>query len=157
VPIIDVTVAAVIAHEERFLLVKERVAGRLVLNQPAGHLENGESLLDAVVRETVEETGFRFVPSGVVGIYLWHCEEGERDFLRVCFTGRATPPSGPVTLDDGIVSVHWLSRSDLLSSGRRLRSPLVMRCIDDYCANVRYPLDCLSHVVDPASARGKLA
>src|SRR5690606_15189510 len=118
---IDVTVAAVIEREQRFLLVEERVGGGLVLNQPAGHVEPGESLLDAVVREAREETGFQFEPRSVVGIYLWHSEEADTSFLRTVFCGPAEPPAGTPALDDGIVAVHWLKRSQLLSRSGDLR------------------------------------
>lgn len=143
---IDVTVAAVIERDERFLLVEERAGGQLVLNQPAGHVEPGESLIDAVVREAFEETGFDFMPREVVGIYLWHSEEADTSFLRTVFCGSARPPASTPTLDEGIVAVHWLKRGQLLLRSGDLRSPLVLRCIDDYLAGVRYPLDCLTHL-----------
>lgn len=145
---IDVTVAAVIENGGRFLVVEEQALGRIVINQPAGHLEPGESLTDAVVRETHEETGFRFAPRSVIGIYLWHSDEAERSFLRVTFAGAASAPLSPPQLDDGILAVHWLSRPELRTRKAQLRSPMVMRCIDDFCAGARYPLTCLSHV-DP--------
>lgn len=145
-PKIDVTVAAVVPDGERYLLVEERVGGQLVFNQPAGHLEANESLPSAVIRETLEETGFLFEPEFVVGIYLWHSEEADRSFLRVTFAGAAAAPKRDVELDAGIVAVHWLSRNQLLSPERRLRSPMVLRCLDDYCNGTRYPLDCLTHL-----------
>jgi 8-oxo-dGTP pyrophosphatase MutT (NUDIX family) len=143
---IDVTVAAVIENRGRFLVVEERALGRIVFNQPAGHLEPGESLTDAVVRETHEETGFHFEPRFVIGVYLWHSNEAERSFLRVTFSGAASAPPSPTQLDDGILAVHWLSRGELRNREAQLRSPMVMRCIDDFCAGARYPLTCLSHV-----------
>lgn len=143
---IDVTVAAVIERDERFLLVQERVGGQLVLNQPAGHVEVGESLLDAVVRETLEETGFTFQPRHFLGIYAWHHHEAGITFLRTAFCGTAQPPRDDPRLDEGIVGVHWLKRSQLLSRAEELRSPLVLRCIDDYLAGVRHPLSCITHV-----------
>jgi 8-oxo-dGTP pyrophosphatase MutT (NUDIX family) len=145
---IDVTVAAIIERDGRFLVVEERSGGRLVLNQPAGHLEQGESLLAAVARETLEETGHRFEPDYVVGVYLWRSEEADTTYLRVAFCG-AVEPSADVhaaSLDDGIVAVHWLSRAQLLRRGHELRSPMVLRCLDDYLAGQRYPLDCLSYL-----------
>ena len=154
-PGIDVTVAAVIERDGRFLLVEERVGGALVLNQPAGHLEHGESLLDAVAREAFEETGYRFVPSHIVGFYLWRAEETGTTYLRVAFCGVAEPPTNTPTLDEGIVAVHWLTRAQLTS--RRLRSPMVLRCLDDYAAGCRYPLDCLTYMPPAVSAPAKLA
>jgi 8-oxo-dGTP pyrophosphatase MutT (NUDIX family) len=142
---IDVTVAAVIEHDDRFLLVEEIVGGAQVLNQPAGHLEPGESLAAAAVRETLEETGYRFTPREVVGIYLWKSESGVT-FLRVAFCGTAVPPAESPRLDDGIVGVHWLSRTQLLSRGAQLRSPMVLRCIEDFRSGTRFPLACLTHL-----------
>lgn len=143
---IDVTVAAVIEHNGSFLVVEEECHGRIVLNQPAGHLEPRESLVEAAVRETREETGFLFTPAEIVGIYLWHSEEADRSFLRVSFTGPAEPPQAEPELDAVIVATHWLTRNQLLQRQSRLRSPLVMRAIDDYRAGIRFPLDTLSHL-----------
>jgi 8-oxo-dGTP pyrophosphatase MutT (NUDIX family) len=155
---IDVTVAAIIERDDRFLLVEELVGGNRVLNQPAGHLETGESLPHAVARETLEETGYRFEPTHLVGIYLWRCDDGTT-FLRVVFCGTHTAPTEPPRLDEGILGVHWLTRSQLLGRERDLRSPLVLRCLDDYLNRVRYPLETLSYIATPpveveALARG---
>lgn len=154
---IDVTVAAVIEQNGKFLVVEERSKnGTLVLNQPAGHLEQGESLINAVIREAFEETGHRFLPSHVVGFYLWRNEAGSNTYFRVAFCGSAEPPSGPATLDEGIVATHWLTRAQLLGRRGELRSPMVMRCLDDYLAGRRYPLDCLNHL-DPLTLSTTLA
>jgi 8-oxo-dGTP pyrophosphatase MutT (NUDIX family) len=154
---IDVTVAAVIERDERFLLVEERACGRIVFNQPAGHLEPEESLLAAVARETREETGYRFEARHILGIYLWRAEESGKSFLRVTFTGSFEPPSRPPRLDEGIVAVHWLTRNQLLAMRAQLRSPIVLRCIDDYRAGVRYPLECLTHLELDAPGGARLA
>jgi 8-oxo-dGTP pyrophosphatase MutT (NUDIX family) len=98
---IDVTVAALIEQDRRFLCVEERVGDRLVFNQPAGHLEAGESLLEAVVREVAEETGFTFAPEGIVGVYLWPCDAAERSYLRVCFA-HALSTDVPALFANGI-------------------------------------------------------
>jgi 8-oxo-dGTP pyrophosphatase MutT (NUDIX family) len=156
-PGIDVTVAAIIERDGRFLLVEERAGGNLVLNQPAGHLEHGESLLAAVVRETLEETGHRFTPSHVVGFYLWRSEQAATTYLRVAFCGAAEPPRQPVPLDDGIVAAHWLSHAQILSRAHQLRSPMVLRGLDDYLAGRRYPLDCLTYIDVGAPAQAKAA
>jgi 8-oxo-dGTP pyrophosphatase MutT (NUDIX family) len=154
---IDVTVAALIERRNRFLLVEERVDGQLVLNQPAGHLEPGESLVAAAIREVAEETGHVFVPEAVVGVYLWQCDPGTRSYLRVCFTGTATAPRAQPTLDHGIVGVHWLTRKELENPPRKLRSPMVLRCIDDLCNGARFPLSCLRYVETDPLATTKLA
>jgi 8-oxo-dGTP pyrophosphatase MutT (NUDIX family) len=143
---IDVTVAAVIEEDERYLVVEEQAAGQLVYNQPAGHLEPGESLVEAVIRETLEETGFRFEPRSLLGIYLWRHPHNDVTLLRVAFTGDATPPAGQPVLDDGIVATHWMTRNQLLGHSARLRSPLVLRSIDDYRAGTRHPLQVLQTV-----------
>jgi 8-oxo-dGTP pyrophosphatase MutT (NUDIX family) len=142
-----VTVAAIIERDGRFLMVEERATTGLVLNQPAGHLEQNESLVTAVVRETIEETGHHFEPSHIVGFYLWRSETGTT-YLRVVFCGTAEPSADVAPLDEEIVAVHWLTRSQLLSKQRHLRSPMVLRCLDDYLAGRRYPLHCLTYL-DP--------
>jgi 8-oxo-dGTP pyrophosphatase MutT (NUDIX family) len=146
----DVTVAAVVERDGQFLFVEERANGRIVLNQPAGHLERGESLVDAVARETLEETGWTFVPQQIVGIYLWQAEHGSKTFLRVAFCGqlRGHDPSRP--LDHGILRTRWLDREQLASLQEKHRSPLVARCVDDYLAGTRYPLELLTHVLPAA-------
>jgi 8-oxo-dGTP pyrophosphatase MutT (NUDIX family) len=145
---IDVTVAAIVEREGKFLMVEERSGSHLVLNQPAGHLEQGESLIAAVVRETLEETAHHFEPSHVVGLYLWRSEEAATTYLRVAFCGSADPMADVETLDDGIVAVHWLTRAQLRTRERQLRSPMVLRCLDDYLAGHRHPLEIL-HYLDP--------
>jgi 8-oxo-dGTP pyrophosphatase MutT (NUDIX family) len=152
---VDVTVAAVVERDRRFLMVEERVGGAFVLNQPAGHLEPDESLVEAVIRETLEETGFRFTPRHLLGVYLWRSAEADKSFLRVAFAGEAQAPARPAKLDDGIVAVHWLTRNQLLARSAELRSPMVMQCIDDYRAGVRYPLDCLVRLGDLQASRAR--
>jgi len=147
---IDVTVAAIIERAGKFLMVEERAGPNLVLNQPAGHLEQGESLLAAVTREALEETGHRFEPEHLVGFYLWHSKDAGTTYLRVAFCGAVEPSADVAALDDGIVALHWFSRAQLARRVHELRSPMVLRCIDDYLAGRRYPLDCLVYL-DPRS------
>lgn len=142
----DVTVAAVIEREGRFLLVEERVSGRVVFNQPAGHVEDGESLRDAVVRETLEETAWHFEPDALIGIYLWKSGLRNRSFLRIAFSGACRARDAQRPLDDGILRAVWLSREELAERQGRLRSPMVLRCIDDYLSGARYPQDLLNHL-----------
>lgn len=140
----SVTVATVIERQGRFLVVEERIGERRVFNQPAGHLEAGESLVEAAVRETLEETGRAFTPRSLVGVYLWHGAGGRPTFLRVTFAGEAGEPEAGRALDPEILGCHWLGRDELLARAGSLRSPLVMRCIDDYLAGSRHPLSLLS-------------
>ena len=142
----NTVVAAVIEREGKFLVVKERSEGRLVYNQPAGHLDENEGLLTAVRREVLEETGWHFDPTALVGVYLWKHPAGHTTYLRFCFTGVVMRHDADRPLDDGIVAALWLSRQELLAQEDQLRSPLVLRCIDDYLAGVRHPLTMLHHV-----------
>lgn len=143
---VDITVAALIEQDGRFLLVEEHAGGRAVINQPAGHLEPGETLAEAVVRETLEETGYHFEPTEVLGLYHWYSEQDDLAFLRVAFCGEATAPKSTPVLDDVIIRTHWLTRDQVLARGERLRSAMVLRCIDDYRAGARFPLACLAEL-----------
>lgn len=149
----DVTVAAIAERDGQFLLVEERASGRIVLNQPAGHLEERESLIEAVARETLEETGWHFVATHVVGVYVWRPDHGQRTFLRVAFCGslEAHDPTRP--LDHGILRTRWLTREQIASPAARLRSPMVLRCVDDYLAGTRYPCSLISHLVSAPPAQ----
>ena len=145
----DVTVAAVIERDGRFLLVEEHVGERLVINQPAGHLEANESLIDAAVREALEETAWDFVPEAVSGIYLWQHPERNISFLRVAFAGKVTDHHSNRRLDRGIRRTLWLTRDEVVQRTAHLRSPMVLRCIDDYLAGQRHPLTVLTHMLNP--------
>jgi 8-oxo-dGTP pyrophosphatase MutT (NUDIX family) len=149
----DLTVAALVQRDDRFLIVEERIRNRLVFNQPAGHVEDGESILDAVVRETLEETAWHFRPRHLLGLYLWRNAESGRSFLRVAISGEVTSHDAQRPLDHGILAAHWLSREQLLAQPSRLRSPLVLSCIDDHLAGRRHDLSALSYLGSPAIAR----
>ncbi len=143
----DVTVAAVVERQGRFLLVEERVATQWVFNQPAGHVEAGESLSEAVIRETLEETAWGFIPRHFLGVYLWKPPQpGPRSFLRLAFIGEATDRDPHRPLDRGIRRALWLSRDELFQHRDRLRSPMVLSCVDDYLAGRRYPLEMITHL-----------
>lgn len=141
-----VTVAAVIEREGAFLLVEERIDGQLVLNQPAGHVEDGESLLAAVMRETLEETGWEFQPESVVGLYRWRHPRNGETYFRVCFSGIALRHHPERPLDEGITGTVWLSAEELVRQSHRHRSPLVQRCVLDYRHGRRFPLQLLQDV-----------
>jgi 8-oxo-dGTP pyrophosphatase MutT (NUDIX family) len=138
----SVTVAAVIERDGRFLLVEELIDGRKVLNQPAGHLDPGESLAAACAREAMEETAHRFEPTGLVGIYRWYYEPKDVTFLRFCFRGNLLGKEDR-PLDKEIIRLHWLSAAQVKASAA-VRSPLVYRCIEDWLAGRNYPLEVFS-------------
>jgi 8-oxo-dGTP pyrophosphatase MutT (NUDIX family) len=140
-----VTVAAVIERDGRFLLIEERDGSSLVLNQPAGHWEEGETLPAACVRETLEESAYEFNPTALVGIYRWRPPASDTTYLRFAFAGRVGEQLPNRTLDEGIVRAVWLSLDELRASLARHRSPLVLRCVEDYLAGNRFPMDILTH------------
>lgn len=144
----SVTVAAIVEHQGRFLLVEEHTPEGLRLNNPAGHLDPGESPLQAVIREALEETAREFRPTALVGIYLSRFVRAGRGehpgedvtYLRIAFTGTVGEPLPGRTLDEGIVRTLWLSHDELRAGAARHRSPLVQRCVDDLVAGRRHPL-----------------
>jgi 8-oxo-dGTP pyrophosphatase MutT (NUDIX family) len=141
-----VTVAAVAERAGRFLMVEEAADGAHVLNQPAGHLEAGESLVEAVKRETLEETAWQFCPSALVGIYLWTHARSRTSYLRVTFCGDCTAHHADRPLDEGVLRTLWLTYGELHAERQRLRSPMVLRCIEDYLAGCRYPIELLNEI-----------
>ncbi|HXF07161.1 MAG TPA: NUDIX hydrolase [Candidatus Acidoferrales bacterium] len=137
-----VTVAAIAQRRSRFLLVEEQGRDNTVFNQPAGHLEPGESLIDAVIRETLEETGYRFEPRGVVALYLWRpAPTSDRTILRVNFWGDLTEQAHPGPLDADILATHWFDADALRAQAGRLRSPLVLRAVEDFARGLHLPLE----------------
>ena len=152
----NVVVAAIIEREGKFLLVEERAEGRLVLNQPAGHLDEGESLMQAAVRETLEETAWHFTPESLLGIYRWlHPTKGVT-YLRFAFTGHVTHHDENRALDDEIVRTLWLSPEEIRAARTRHRSPQVERCLNDCLAGQRYSLELLKELQDftvPSTSR----
>jgi 8-oxo-dGTP pyrophosphatase MutT (NUDIX family) len=139
----SVTVAAVIERQGKFLLVQERIDGKLVLNQPAGHLDPGESLVAACRREVLEETAHCFEPTALVGIYRWRHAAKDVTFLRFCFRGNITG-SESRPLDKEIMALHWLTAEELKQREPEHRSPLVQKCVEDFLAGRHYPLEVLS-------------
>ena len=142
---LDLTVAAIAEDSGRFLFVQERAARRVVLNQPAGHVEPGESLVEAVVRETREETGREFRPAALTGLYLWQGNAG-RTVLRISFAGSVGERAAGSQLDRAILRNLWLDRGELAARSAEHRSPLVQLCVDDYLRGARYPLEMIAQV-----------
>ncbi len=140
------TVAAIIERDNKFLMVEELAHGKLVLNQPAGHLDPDESLITAVIRETHEETAWQFIPEAITGIYLWKHPDNDKTFLRIAFCGSCKNHNATQALDEGIQAAVWKTRDELIHQQHKLRSPMVMNCIDDYLAGKRSPLDLLTHL-----------
>ncbi|MBS1217198.1 MAG: Nudix-like and phosphohydrolase YmfB [Proteobacteria bacterium] len=143
----NVTVAAVVERDGAFLLVEEQTADGLRYNQPAGHLEAGESLLDAVVRETLEETAWQFTPTALIGVYQYRQRQSGITYLRFAFTGNLSGHDANRPLDTGIVDALWLPAAAIRATRARHRSPLLLQCVEDYLAGQRYPLDLLYHHV----------
>jgi len=141
-----ITVAAVVPDGNRYLLVEERIDGRLVLNQPAGHLDVNESLIDAVIRETREETAWAVRPIGLIGIYQLLLPQVH--FVRMTFLCEALEHDSKQALDTEIVRTHWLTREEIASHVVPQRSALVLRCIDDHIAGRLWPLE---QIVEPFS------
>ena len=136
----SVTVAAVIEKAGKFLVVEEDYDGRRVLNQPAGHLDPGESLIHACAREVMEETAHHFAPTWLIGIYRWYYAPRDITFLRFTFAGELGGFEAGRALDKEIVATHWMSREELVARSAEHRTPLVLQCLDDYLAGRRYPL-----------------
>ncbi len=138
------TVAALCERDGKFLLVKEKADGGIVYNQPAGHLEPGETLLEAVVRETLEETRYRFTPQALQGIYRYRPNASSaQTYLRFLFRGEAEDlVEGE--MDQGIIAAEWLSYAQVLSCREQHRSPMVLQCIEDFRQRPAYPLDVIS-------------
>ena len=135
----DITVAAVVERDGHFLVVEERINNRLVYNQPAGHVEAGEDFLQAVRRETLEETAWHFEPKWLLGVYRWHVPGKPRSTLRFAYAGSVRDHDPKRALDTPVVAAHWLTRTQLLALPAR--TPMVMQCIDDYLAGARLPLN----------------
>jgi 8-oxo-dGTP pyrophosphatase MutT (NUDIX family) len=142
----DVTVATVVVSDGRLLMVEEAVAGKRVLNQPAGHLEPDESLVEAALRETREETGWDVRLTAFVGAYQWKAPESGRHYLRFAFAAEPVSHDPGRPLDEGIIQALWLAPAELRAQSERHRSPLVWQVVADFLAGRRFPLDLLQHL-----------
>ena len=139
-----VVVAAVVERDGRFLLVEEQTDCGILFNQPAGHLEEGESLLAAVRREMFEETAHHFEPEELLGIYHWRHPTKDRTYLRFAFTGVITGFDPTASLDAGILRAVWMTPAEIAESRMRHRSPFVDQCVADYLSGRRFPLDLIN-------------
>ena len=150
----NVTVAAIVERDQKFLLVEENADNHVVFNQPAGHLEKDESLIDAVKREVLEETAWEFIPQAIVGFYMYPDQHNDITYLRLCFSGTCENHHPEQALDDGIIQAVWLNKEEIKENEDKMRSPMVTQCIDDYLSGKKYPLDLInSYLADnePAS------
>ena len=133
----DLTVSALVEHEGRYLLVEESAMGQRVFNQPGGHIEAGESPEQAVVRETLEETGCTVSCGELVGVYLWIHPQTRQQFLRIIYAATYVDCDENAKLDDGIYGRHWMTVADIENRKHSLRSPVVLRCVHDYVQGKR--------------------
>jgi 8-oxo-dGTP pyrophosphatase MutT (NUDIX family) len=141
----NVTVAALMERDGRFLLVEEETDEGIRFNQPAGHLDEGESLVEACTREAMEETAHAFIPTELVGIYQWSRPQGDITYLRFAFAGKVSTCETARQLDTGILRAVWMTVEEIEACQVRHRSPLVLQCVRDYLAGRRFPLDVIRH------------
>lgn len=141
----NVTVAAVAEKEGKYLLVEEQTGNGILFNQPAGHLEPGESIIAGAIRETLEETGYTFNPQSLLGIYHWHSQAEGTTFIRFAFVGTVIGHDPDRALDTGIIRAGWFDVDEIREMSYCHRSPLVMRCIDDHLAGKHYSLELLTY------------
>lgn len=141
-----VVVACVVEQAGRFLIVEERIESVLRLNQPAGHWEQGETLIEGARRETLEETRWEVEPQALLGIYHHDPVELDYGFLRIAFVARALRERAELALDHGVERAVWMSRDEIAASRDLHRSPMVLRCVDDYLRGQRHPLDLIAHL-----------
>ncbi len=134
------TVATVVENEGKLLMVEEMCHGQRVFNQPAGHVDEEESIFDAAIRETLEETGWQVKLDKFIGTYIYTAPQNGVTYYRFCFSAQPVAQTSN-ELDQDIVAAHWMNIDDIYALGRQLRSPLVTRCIDDYLNRPMLPLD----------------
>ncbi len=141
-----VTVAAIVEDDGKFLLVEEVTDRGHRFNQPAGHLEDNESLIEAVIRETLEETAYTFKPASLLGIYHWQHEHNGSTYLRFAYIGSVHNHQPKLALDEGIVRTVWMTADEMRSNAALMRSPQVLQCVEDYLNGQQYPLSVITHL-----------
>jgi 8-oxo-dGTP pyrophosphatase MutT (NUDIX family) len=139
-------VATIIESNGKYLMVKEISNGKTVLNQPAGHLDEDETLMNAAIRETLEETGWHVRIDGLVGFYLHTSPHNKTTYFRTLFVATALNHDKERDLDKGILEAPWLTLEEIKEHTKMLRSPMVLQCIEDYQSGKRLPLECISHL-----------
>lgn len=142
------TVATVVERDGRFLMIEEVSSGRVVLNQPAGHLEENELFADAALRETMEESGWQVELKYLIGLYAYKSPNSKITYHRLCFAADAIEHHPDSPLDDGILRTLWMTRDEIAENPERLRSQTVLQCIDDYLAGKHYPMDFVNENLD---------
>jgi len=140
------TVAAIVEQHGKFLLVEETTDRGNRFNQPAGHLEDNEAIIDAVIRETLEESAYTFTPESLLGIYHWKHEHNDTTYLRFAFIGSVSDHQPDLALDNGIIRAVWMSLDEIRSQAGLMRSTQVITCIEDYLSGKRYPLELIKHL-----------
>ena len=140
------TVAAIIEENGKFLLVEETTDRGNRFNQPAGHLEDNETLLEAVIRETLEETAYTFHPTSLLGVYHWKHEHNDTTYLRFAYIGSVSNHQPALGLDDGIIRTVWMSAEEIRNNAMLMRSPQVITCIEDYLSIQHFPLSFVTHL-----------
>lgn len=140
------TVAAVVENNGKFLLVEEVTDRGNRFNQPAGHLEDNETLTEAVIRETLEETAYTFQPTSLLGIYHWKHAHNDSTYLRFAYIGNVSNHQPQLTLDEGIIRTVWMTAQEIRDNAMLMRSPQVLTCIEDYLSGKRFPLSVLTHL-----------
>ncbi len=141
----NATVAAVLEQDGKFLLVEEETAQGLRFNQPAGHWEPNEALAAGAAREVLEESAYEFEPEYLIGVYRWHSTTSDVTYLRFTFGGKVLAHHPERKLDEGILRAVWMTLDEIRATQDLHRSPLILRCVEDYLAGKRYPLDLITH------------
>lgn len=140
------TVAAIVEDNGKFLLVEEITERGNRFNQPAGHLEDNETLVEAVIRETLEETAYTFKPESLLGVYHWKHEHNDTTYLRFAYIGSVSNHQPHQTLDEGIIRAVWMSAEEIRKNAMLMRSPQVLTCIEDYLSGQQFPLSVVTHL-----------